>query len=328
MRYGELLVDHAGLVPRAWLANAQDRARVQVNKGPWSPDAVPAVGDDVRIDGAWFEVVAGGGEQRLQVIGKPASESARITGRVRAHCGYHKAMTEFSKKVYRKTCRAPWWRGQSFRHFFHRVDAFYAFATRYSLCSISGHVLDLDRFDDIRVVRVVRDPRDLLISGYHYHRRSAEHWCDLVSPTDLDWTIVDGTVPSGLPAGMSLAAWLADVPLETGLAAEFEFRARHFQSLRDWPDDPRVLTLRYEDILGDEARQFGRVAEFLELPRLAGWAMQRFAHRYRASGQTGKRGHVRDARKAQWRDVMSTPLVQRFAREYGDVLDRYGYPRA
>src|SRR5215475_255500 len=36
-----------------------------------------------------------------------------------------------------------------------------------------AHILDRD---DVRVLHLVRDPRDVLISAMHYHKKSAESW--------------------------------------------------------------------------------------------------------------------------------------------------------
>src|SRR5262249_14279696 len=38
-----------------------------------------------------------------------------------------------------------------------------------------GHADILDR-EDVRVLHVIRDPRDVLISGMYYHQRAAERW--------------------------------------------------------------------------------------------------------------------------------------------------------
>jgi pyruvate/2-oxoglutarate dehydrogenase complex dihydrolipoamide dehydrogenase (E3) component len=57
------------------------------------------------------------------------------------------------------------------------------------MTSLSGHALDLDQFEDIKVIRFIRDPRDLIISGYFYHKRGGEDWCDYKNPTTVDYTL-------------------------------------------------------------------------------------------------------------------------------------------
>ena len=72
------------------------------------------------------------------------------------------------------------------------------------MSSLSGNDLDLDRFDDIKAVRFIRDPRDLVISSYFYHRKAGERWCRYQDPTGVDFEAVNGCVPSGLSKGQTL----------------------------------------------------------------------------------------------------------------------------
>ena len=135
---------------------------------------------------------------------------------------------------------------------------------------MSGYAIDLERYSDIRVVRFLRDPRDMLVSGYFYHKRGGESWTRLDEPNEVDWRVVNGCVPSVLPRGTSLAAYLNEVDIEAGLLAEIEFRTRHFDSMMDWPvGDDRILEVRYEDILGRERQSFREILAYLELPSRA-----------------------------------------------------------
>lgn len=74
-------------------------------------------------------------------------------------------------------------------------------------------------------MRVIRDPRDLIMSGYYYHKRAAEPWCKTVDPTEDHpaWKKVRGCVPTNLPSGYSLTGYLNEASLEEGLLAEIDF---------------------------------------------------------------------------------------------------------
>lgn len=323
--YARLLVNHAGIL------GSQDALRALVaGRQAWlngerlDPAATPRRGDHIELSGRRYAVIAGGSEARLQVEALDLPQSYATP--VRVHCGYHKGLTELSKKIYRRSCRPPLQRGGSFRHFYHRLDAFYQHCGQHSLCSLSGQAIDLARFADIRVLRVVRDPRDLLVSGYHYHRRAAEHWCTLPDPKAVDWAIVNGAVPQGLGRSESLSAYLRRVPAEQGLLAELELRRPHFESMRAWPgDDERVRVLRYEDIIGHEAAAFGEALAFLGLSWLARLAGRYYARRYSAKARGGKQGHIRDPRAQQWREQFTPAVHAAFMDRYSDLLERYGY---
>jgi len=251
-----------------------------------------------------------------------------IRGPVRVHCGYHKCLTMYSRRIYERACSWVLPPRRGFRHFYHWLDRFYDGCTGYRVTSVSGHALDLDRFEDVRVVRFIRDPRDLLVSGYYYHLRGAEEWTAHVDPQPGDWEQHNGLVPSGIPSGESMQSFLAKVSLEDGMRAELEFRARHFQSMRAWPDDdPRVRLFKYEDVLGNELAVFREIFDFFELPWLARARGGLYAKRHAAGRRAADTRHIRDARAGQWRTALPKSVVTMVDAQYGDVLERYGYPR-
>lgn len=254
-------------------------------------------------------------------------QDVQIGGRRRVHCSYHKCLTAYFRKVVSRLFRSPFGPDGEYRHFDSRIDEFYHDCEKYAVASVNNHVLDLDRFEDIRVTRFVRDPRDLIVSGYFYHKRSVEPWCDVVSPTKEDWVVVNGTIPEALPERRSFAQFLNEVSLEEGLLAELEFRRRHFESMRAWgADDPRVEVFRYEEILGNEAEIFDRVFRFLELPFSARQIGLHYARKFRAAKSSSRGGHIRDPRSGQWRTLFTRTVTKKFNDEYGDLAEKFGYP--
>lgn len=323
----DTLLDHAGIASPKQILAFSDGGLLLINGcRSISQDHVKP-GDRILLPPGEFIVIKGG-SGRLQLNGIEEFTPKKIAGRVRVHAGYHKCLTEYCKSVYRKTCRSVWFgKTASFKHYYHRLDAFYQDCHRHTITSVSGQSIDLDRFDDIRVVRFIRDPRDLLVSGYFYHKRSAEHWCDLVDPVDLDWLVVNGAVPQRLPHGNSLSGYLNQASMEEGLLAELEFRHHHFESMKHWPvSDERIRLFRYEDILGNEAEVFREILGFYELPWLACYNGVRYARLFSAAQKSGKAGHIRNASSGQWREYFSPGLRKTFNDQYGDLLLHLGYP--
>lgn len=289
-------------------------------------DTPVAVGMTITLRDQAYPVVALG--QNRPALQIPAELiPARISHPVRVHAGYHKCLTMYSRQFYRRCAKYWFASSRRFKHYYHRIDAFYLDCHRNALSSVSGHAIDLDRFDDIRVVRFIRDPRDLLISGYFYHRRGAEHWCLLDHAIDADYQLVNGRVPSTLPAEQNLMDYLNEVSLEEGLLAEMDFRERHYQSMLAWPDDdPRVRLFKYENIIGNEKQVFGDICRFMEMPALARWQGVRNAWRKRAKRHMSKSTHIRNPNAGQRRQYFTPELNRIFVDRYGDVLERYGYP--
>ncbi len=310
------------LVQGQWFAKDQ----VKLNGVVTTPETPVAVDDVMTVRGRDYRAVASAELGRLTLAPRRLDDGRRIERRVRVQCGYHKCLTMYFRRVSKKTML---WNNplrRDVRHFFHRLDEFYLDCDRYNLCSVSGHRPDLDRFKDIRAIHIIRDPRDMIVSGYFYHKRSAESWCDFVNPTDDDWAVVNAPVPSALPADTSFSAYLNAVSVEEGLAAELEFRKHHFDSMMAWPtDDPRVLTVKYEDVVGNEGPAFRRIYDFFDFPLHTRIAAERFADRYSAKSERKLDWHIRNPTAGQWKDLFPSALNDRFDEQYRPLLEKYDY---
>lgn len=301
--------------------------RVKINQTPVTEDYVIKRNDKLSIRGKKYLIMESGEPGRL-TIKNVSNKAIRIKGKVRAHCGYHKCLTVYSKRISRKTSFVANPFSKQFRHFFHRLDEFYYDCNQHSISSVSGHCLDLERFDDIKAVHVIRDPRDLLVSGYFYHKRAAEDWCEYLNSNNNDWKIVNASVPDGIPANISFGEYLNQETTETGLISEFEFRRLHFEAMLKWPvNDARVLTVKYEDILGNEPEVFRKIYDFYEFPFHVKQAAVFFANRYSSKSKFRKSSHIRNSQHGQWKELFSNDLNDRFVELYGDLLDKYDYPR-
>jgi hypothetical protein len=244
----------------------------------------------------------------------------------RIHCSYHKCLTVYFKRVMEgvfNRCQ-PW--GTGYRHFNSHLDAFYEGFRRLRLASINNRHLDLARLGSFRITRFIRDPRDLVVSGYFYHRRGAEPWTTIPAPTEEDWYFANGAVPEGVrTTKSSFAEYLQSVSEEDGLIAELEFRRRHFDSMTLWPTrHPDIATFRYEEIVGNEVKAFHQLFAFYGLPKierlLAGWFVRRYSLRRAATDS-----HVRDPAPGQWTRHF-TPRVERlFEERHPGLVESLGY---
>lgn len=235
------------------------------------------------------------------------------------HCSYHKCLTVYVSRVARAAA-VP----RRYRHFRSLIDEFYEDQANYKIASVNNHSLDLDRLGDFRISRFVRDPRDLIVSGYFYHLRGAEAWCNIVDPSPADLAVVNGILPTAMQPGQSFSSVLQSLPIEDGLHAEMEFRTKHLLALREWPDDDRILLQRYEDIVGQEESTFDRIFDFFKLS----WphrAVGRHVVKRNTADRRTNDAHVRDPSPQQWRKHFTPALSEEFDVVYGDILDRYGY---
>ena len=168
-----------------------------------------------------------------------------------------------------------------------------------------------------RVIYIVRDPRDVVLSQYHYHRKIRK--LDDESPLEQFVTrfLAGETCPHG-SWGQNVATWLY-----TSEAS------------------PRFLLLRYEDLVADTARELTKVATFLQLtvaPEQIALAVERSSAdrmRQMEKKQTDKNDLVKGSRKdlsfvraagsGGWRSELPAPMVARIEAAWGPLMQRLRY---
>ena len=214
-----------------------------------------------------------------------------------------------------------------YHHFESIEGVFYNRVHRYKLCSTNSFAIETDRLsEDFRITRFIRDPRDLIISGYFYHKRGAEPWFRMKNPTNKYWNPINGNVPKGMldKPEYSYADYLSSLNLEEGLLAEIEFRKFHLESMRMWKVDNRIKLFKYEDILSNEEEVFGQIADHLELSSGEKSKVLKQARKFSLKNQS-KNKHVRNPKANQWKEHFTDKVSGEFNRTYGDILDLYGY---
>jgi Sulfotransferase domain len=168
-----------------------------------------------------------------------------------------------------------------------------------------------------RVVYIVRDPRDVVVSQYHYHRKIRKIADDSPIETFVGRFMAGQTCPHG-SWGQNVATWL------------------HTSE-----GDPRFLLLRYEDLVANTARELAKVVAFLKLdagPEQIAQAVERSsADRMRKleQAQADKNGlfkgsrndlsFVRAAGSGGWRKELPASMVEKMEAAWGSLMQHLGY---
>lgn len=206
-----------------------------------------------------------------------------------------------------------------------------------------------------RGVHVVRDPRDVLVSGYFSHKNShpTDRWPELKPHRDA----------------------LQSMSKEEGLLKEIEFSRPFLEAMRSWDyDQDHVLELKMEVLTQDPDQQFRRFLNHLglyerqkeEQVQLFGKARQ-YAnrvvyklhhelpislprqlteeptvhpdvldsiiedHRFekltegRSKGETDPNSHLRKGEPGDWKNHFTDRVMQAFENEYGGIVEKLGY---
>lgn len=243
------------------------------------------------------------------------------------HCSYHKCLTVYFEMVLSTLYNRIFRFSRGYRHFNSLINEFYQEFDNYKIASINNHSLNLEKLgNDFRMTRFIRDPRDLVVSGYLYHKRGAEAWCNIINPVEKDWMVVNGCIPENMQEGQSFSSYLETLSKEDGLMAEIDFRRNHFDSMKQWPiSDDRIKLFRYEDVIGNEQNIF---AEMLTHYKIS-WPERKLgvilADRFSAKKQVNKIKHIRNPKAGQWKEHFSSKVIDYFEQQHGEILERYGY---
>lgn len=179
----------------------------------------------------------------------------------------------------------------------------------------SRHASTLRR-DDVRILHLIRDPRDVLISAMHYHKKASEPW--------LHETISGGKEASYQQRLNALATvheqYVFELENATGSTIE---------AMLDWQyDRPNCLEIRYEDLWGDRSlslwREVGSFLGFegpeLEVCEKCFWEHSLFGKPSRANLR-----HSRSGEAQQWTREFTPELAEAFVDRFPDALQTLGY---
>ena len=197
-----------------------------------------------------------------------------------------------------------------------------------------------------RGVRVVRDPRDIWVSSYLYHRRTREGWCIN--------TNFDPAPPIGYPRvdfcmvhrperwkrnwlarlnGQSYQQNLLHRDQEAGLAFELSgYTACTLDAMRAWRAPSGVVDVRLEDIVHDFDASMARIFRHLgfnqaECATACELAAAEDLNRM-DDATIAANEHIHSRILSKWRTVLTPGLVRDFEQWYGDLILGLGYQPA
>ena len=168
-----------------------------------------------------------------------------------------------------------------------------------------------------RGFHVIRDPRDMIVSGYFSHRYS--------HPLNNPW---------GRAYLQAHRQWLNAVPPATGLAREIDI-GYGVAAMKDWNyGNPHILEVRFEDLIRSPAHCYGKIFDHLQVrvppAALDGVTRQLTFEKLsggRPAGREDIRSHFRKGLPGDWRNHFNDTHKALFKARWGDVLIRLGYER-
>ncbi|MCB9948559.1 MAG: sulfotransferase domain-containing protein [Rhodospirillaceae bacterium] len=163
------------------------------------------------------------------------------------------------------------------------------------------------------VVYVIRNPLDLCVSYAHHY---------------------------GIPIDTAIEALASPFNrIVTERATAFQVLGGWSDHVKSWLEPPPMPhhTMRYEDMLAQPAKAFGRLVTFLKLPKNKARLDKaiRFSSFKVLSGQERQDGFVersaqadrffREGRAGGWRSVLTPDQAGRIVEQHRETMDRFGY---
>ncbi len=178
---------------------------------------------------------------------------------------------------------------------------------------------DLDaelRAGGCRAVFIIRDPRDVIISGAHYHTNSTEKWLHKPRP--------------GL-GGLTYQQKISSLPNDEERYL-FEMARAGGATIRSMLSlvgnlGPESYVARLENLTTDyDLMEYHRIFSFLgfrgdAIPSLLSIAYRRSIF----SGRIPPSLHVRSGKPAQWKTHFTPRVLRAFMQEFPDAPERLGY---
>ena len=151
--------------------------------------------------------------------------------------------------------------------------------------------------DDWRGVRILRDPRQVLVSNYFHHK--GDHPSE--KPNGWVWDQLAKDKPI-----------LRELPEEEGLLYELDSISKQIIETQVLAplDDPRILHIKIEDFANDPDRHLKQISEFLGVADIAGLDF----NRKNANADSGP-----------WKKHFTSKLREVFKQRYGQALIDLGY---
>lgn len=252
---------------------------------------------------------------------------------------YHKVGTVLLAKVFRNLCAENGW---TFERIFGKCEQI----PRNSDVVLFTHsLIDLDLLDKPYVgVHLIRDPRDVIVSGYLYHKRCKEEWC-FNSNFDLSVPILYPRVPYSQEhrpeawkteylkslRGKSYQQTLNDLTESEGLLFEMNhYGAWTIESMLDWNyENQNVEEIRFEELMNDFDQTFRRMFEYCGFSAVQVEQGLQIAAREDLNrlndDELERNTHISSRQTTKWHKYFTAVHQEAFKERFGDALVRLGY---
>lgn len=196
--------------------------------------------------------------------------------------------------------------------------------------------------NEYRTVRFVRDPRDVIVSGFLYHRRCSEEWCNNAPSgySDLSYPKVPWPLQHlsenerrdwvDYLGGRTYQQNLLQLEQKDGLIFEMNGYARiTINSMLEWEDDSDTLTVRLEDFSRDFEGTLASIFKWIGLGEDVSKREIELAKVHDISRMSDEQieadSHISSADITKWRNYFDDDVERAYRDLFGDAHKTLGY---
>ena len=272
---------------------------------------------------------------------------AKVTGKKQAyaefgeypiilHVGYHKCLTVYVNKILKKLSEEFNFLHRQFRSYHEdKIEDFLEARTPGVYFPKNNPYLDLSNIGPYKGSHFIRNPRDLIVSGYKYHLWTDEDWCirknynwKRITELDAFKKYIESDEALFPQQGQSYQEYLNSLDKTRGMTLEILRNFGSITHMNKWDyHQPEFIEFKYEDIIGNEGSVFQRIFEHYGFkPAIVKRGVE-LAEEYSLKNiKKSENSHVQDGSLEQWRKHMEPEHIQIFDELYPGVMDRLGYP--
>tara|TARA_Y100001970_G_scaffold166799_2_gene204221 strand:- start:762 stop:1553 length:792 start_codon:yes stop_codon:yes gene_type:complete len=194
---------------------------------------------------------------------------------------------------------------------------------------------------DFRGIRFIRDPRDVIVSGFLYHKRCDEKWCknnlfeteNLMHPR-VPWPIQhleeEKIMWIERLGGKSYQRNLLGMDDTDGLIFEMRGYAKiTIESMLRWKDDPRILCVRIEDLATDFDGVVRSMLEWAGIEGEEALRELRLAQKHDISrmsaGEISSDRHISSPKITKWKSYFDDDVLAEYNELFGGAHSELGY---
>lgn len=166
---------------------------------------------------------------------------------------------------------------------------------------------------------IIRDPRDVVISGHFFHLWTKEEWAH---------------IPQKGLEDLTYQQYLNSLSQEEGIIVEMKrFASYDLNHMLEWNyNNPNFIEIRYEDIIKNEEQIFYDIFKHYGFSETAAKISVDITKKHsfekktkRKIGEVQKKSHLRSGKLGQWKEIFSGQHKEYCKELFGDALIKMGY---